>query len=905
MKVRVGVTGVAAVAVGTLFSITGPANAQQSASAQAMLEEVVVTARRREESLQDLPLSVSAITADAMQAQGIYDIMDITDHVPNVNFTNTGRRGVTAIFIRGIGNDSPGHLQPVGAGTYIDGHYLPNTVGNMLNTVDIERIEVLRGPQGTLFGKNTTGGAINIVSAKPGPEFEASALARAASFGQLDLRGMVNIPLSDSVAARFSYANESSDGYYYNRTLESDWGATDIDAFSAALRFTPDDNWTIDLGFRGNYQDDHNAPGQCRARPSQGQVNNLAKEVVVNGKVVHPAQIYTGQVYENAVGQWGGTHRFGRPSNGDEVLVNGVQVPEGTRDDGSPNNQYRVNFGGHVERLYPGAVIDFWNACNTDNAMGDFVTSSEKASMLQLDNENVNATIQWDSAGEFGGLDNLNIKVIASNHVTDYNYYQDRDYSVIGVDSIGTPPFPGRGTIRTTQNFEVLFTAIANDRVDFVVGAHLFDDDSETGGGDCLRTTRENFAALSDENSGFSIPCMPDGGTQFDWLSSPRHVPGGPYPAGMSGIIQTESQALFGHATIALSDTWTLDVGARWTDEDRFFNLVELETVPETCSFGLPGDPPRSGFCTPDYILSFGSIFEGGFYNDTSANFSETTPMVSLTRNLEEGMFYLLYSEGFLSGAFNDELNTTLQPALIPLLTYNPEHVANYEVGYKGTLADGRVRIAGDVFFMDYTDKQEQVSIDNSDGRFGGDPQIGIVTNAATVDIVGIEFELRATPWDGGFVSLDVGRLEATYGKFESFDPDSPDQLIDQSALSIADYSPEWTINATVEHAFQMGNGATVTPMLGMYWQADYDFDGGLDTTSNERSLCYTPGYAKFRARATYMPADGNWTASVFGQNITDERYNEWCGVGNRSGVYFYRYGRPATWGAEFNVRWE
>ena len=905
MKVRVGVTGVAAVAVGTLFSITGPANAQQSASAQAMLEEVVVTARRREESLQDLPLSVSAITADAMQAQGIYDIMDITDHVPNVNFTNTGRRGVTAIFIRGIGNDSPGHLQPVGAGTYIDGHYLPNTVGNMLNTVDIERIEVLRGPQGTLFGKNTTGGAINIVSAKPGPEFEASALARAASFGQLDLRGMVNIPLSDSVAARFSYANESSDGYYYNRTLESDWGATDIDAFSAALRFTPDDNWTIDLGFRGNYQDDHNAPGQCRARPSQGQVNNLAKEVVVNGKVVHPAQIYTGQVYENAVGQWGGTHRFGRPSNGDEVLVNGVQVPEGTRGDGSPNNQYRVNFGGHVERLYPGAVIDFWNACNTDNAMGDFVTSSEKASMLQLDNENVNATIQWDSAGEFGGLDNLNIKVIASNHVTDYNYYQDRDYSVIGVDSIGTPPFPGRGTIRTTQNFEVLFTAIANDRVDFVVGAHLFDDDSETGGGDCLRTTRENFAALSDENSGFSIPCMPDGGTQFDWLSSPRHVPGGPYPAGMSGIIQTESQALFGHATIALSDTWTLDVGARWTDEDRFFNLVELETVPETCSFGLPGDPPRSGFCTPDYILSFGSIFEGGFYNDTSANFSETTPMVSLTRNLEEGMFYLLYSEGFLSGAFNDELNTTLQPALIPLLTYNPEHVANYEVGYKGTLADGRVRIAGDVFFMDYTDKQEQVSIDNSDGRFGGDPQIGIVTNAATVDIVGIEFELRATPWDGGFVSLDVGRLEATYGKFESFDPDSPDQLIDQSALSIADYSPEWTINATVEHAFQMGNGATVTPMLGMYWQADYDFDGGLDTTSNERSLCYTPGYAKFRARATYMPADGNWTASVFGQNITDERYNEWCGVGNRSGVYFYRYGRPATWGAEFNVRWE
>ena len=134
------------------------------------------------------------------------------------------------------------------------------------------------------------------------------------------------------------------------------------------------------------------------------------------------------------------------------------------------------------------------------------------------------------------------------------------------------------------------------------------------------------------------------------------------------------------------------------------------------------------------------------------------------------------------------------------------------------------------------------------------------------MDIVGIEFELRASPWDGGFVSLDVGRLKASYGKFESFDPDSPDALIDQSSVSIADYSPEWTINATVKHAFQTGNGATLTPMLGMYWQDDYDFEGGLDTTSNERSLCFTPGYAKFRARATYMPADGNWTASVFGQ---------------------------------------
>lgn len=894
MKLRLFAAGTAASLLGIFLSVAGPANAQQSASAQAMLEEVVVTARRREESLQDLPLSVAAITSEAMQAQGIYDIMDITDHVPNVNFTNTGRRGVTALYIRGIGNDTPLSLAPVGAGVYIDGHYLPNTVGNMLNTVDIERIEVLRGPQGTLFGKNTTGGAINIVSAKPAPEFQGSALARIGGFGQADFRGMVNIPLSDIAAARFSAAKESSDGFYYNRTLDSDWGATDLTAFTAALRLTPDDNWTVDLGFRGNYQDDHNAPGQCRARPTQGQVDNLAKEITVNGEVVRPAQIYNGPVYENGVGQWGGTYRFGRPSNGDVVLVNGVPVEEG------PPNQYRVNMGGHVERLRPGAVLEYWEACNTDNAMGDFVTSSEKESLLELDNTNFNATIQWDSAGEIGGLDNLNVKVIASTHETDYNYYQDRDYSVVQIDAIGTPPFPGPGTVRETAGFELLVTAAANERVDFVVGAHLFEDETFAGQGDCLRKTLANIDALKDENSGFEIACMPDGGTQFDWLSSPRVFDGpGPYPAGMSGYIGTESTAFFGHVTISLTDAWTLDLGARYTDETRVFNLVELETVPETCSFGLPGDPPRTGFCTPDYILSYGSIFDAGFYNDTSADFSATTPAISLTRNFDEGMIYGTIAQGFLSGSFNDELNTTLVPELTPLLTYQPEHVTNYEVGYKGALADGRVRMAVALFWMDYTDKQQQISIDNADGRYGGDPSLQITTNAATLDIKGIELEFRATPWDGGFVSVDLGRLDSSYGEFNL----PAGHAVDPGDVSTADYSPEWTLNATVEHAFQMGNGATLTPMLGMYWQDDYDFDRSLGSTVN--SLCFTPAYAKLRARATYMPADGNWSVSAFGHNIADERYNEWCTVGNRSGAFYYRYGRPDTWGLEFNVRWE
>lgn len=833
-----------------------------------MLEEILVTSRRREESLADLPMSVTAFTADGMQALGIHDIMDVSEHTPNVNFTHTGRRSVTALYIRGIGNSSPIPLRASGSGVYIDGHYMPNTVGQMMNTVDVERIEVMRGPQGTLFGKNTTGGAINVISAKPGPEREASILLRAAEYGQQDFRGMVNIPISDTLSTRFGYANETSDGYYYNRHLGETRGSTKLEAITAALRFTPNENWTVDLSFRGNYQTDDNAPGECTTRPTQAQVDNLA-----NAVPNHPAQIYTGPVYEDGRAQWGGPTRY----------------PDGTR----------AQVGGHIERLYPGATIDYWNDCLEDQAAGDFVFSSEKNNFLKLNNEQIGAVVQWDSAGAIGSLDNLNAKFTFSTHDMEYSYMQDRDFSSVPIDAIGTAPSGNIGRLRTTESFELLLTADVNEKLSFITGVHLFDDFVRNGS-DCLDKTVANLDGLL-ANNGLNIACMPDGGTQFDWLSSPRQAPGGPVPSGRAGNVSANSKAIFAHMTYDFNDQWSLDIGARYTEEDRGFHQVELQTVSESCSFGLPGDPPTTALCEPTYMLNYGSIFEDGFYNDSEATYKQTTPMISLSRQFADGMIYASYSEGFLSGAFNDELNVNIVPELAPLLNYGPEFVANYELGFKSSFADGRVNLAGAVFYMDYTDKQEQINIDNSDGRFGGDPDIAIVTNAGSVDIKGVEFELRAVPWNNGFLTLDVGYLDSKYGDFNSFDPDGGGN-IDQSQLSIADFSPKWTVSGSIEHQFQLGSG-TLTPQLLMYYQTEYDFIGGLDTSTDEKSFCLQPAYSKWRTRVTYRPESGNWNASLFGNNITDKRYNEWCGNG-RGGTYYSRVAQPRTWGLEFQYNW-
>jgi iron complex outermembrane receptor protein len=840
-----------------------------------MLEEIVVTARRREETLADLPLSVASISADAMQAQGIYNIDNLGDFIPNLTFTNTDRRHVKAIYIRGIGNDSPISIRPSGTGLYLDGQYLPNTMGQMMSTVDIERVEVLRGPQGTLFGKNTTGGAINIVTVKPTDEFEADVLMRVGDHGTMDFKGVLNIPFNDMIAGRFSVISEQMDGHFYNQTLKKNVGAIDVQGFGAAFRVTPNDNWTIDFSVRGNSQDDDDEGVQCRVAPNAKIYNNM---VTAHGQAaVTAASNGLTAPIDGGVNQWGGT-------NTNSIV-------------------------GHVDRIATGTTLGFWNDCTSQQA-DPWLTSQEKDTYLKLDNTFVNLTTAWDSNGEIGIFDNLNIRSIFAGQKTDLWYLADRDGSKYSIDSLGgTGP---RGLRRETRSAELLITADVSERLSFTTGYHYFDDENQAGQRDsngCLAIFERNKAAIIADKTtkAINIRCYPDGGGQFDRLAD-RTAAGGPGVTGRDGYNVSDSDGLFAHMTYQLTDDWTLDAGLRWTEEQRIFHQLEFPLKAGTCNHkaGAVNATPSHTPCNPQYWMSYDTTLGSGFYNNAELFFEETTPMISLTRNLgggdtlEDGMLYVSYSEGFLAGSFNDELNVTLEPKLAPLLSYDPEHVTNYEIGFKGTFMDGGLRVSTAAFYMDYTNKQETVSIDNSDGRFGGDPSVEITSNASSVDIFGIEVEARATTWEGGFLTLDVGWLDNEYGAYSAFDPDAGAD-IDRSGLTLKDYSPEWTVNASIEHVFELASGASITPRLGMYFQTEYDYVTGIDPSTD--SICMQDAYLKLRGRVTYLPADGNWQASLYGSNLTDEVYFEICGKG-RSGVMDYRYGDPKTVGLEFQYFW-
>ena len=263
-----------------------------------------------------------------------------------------------------------------------------------------------------------------------------------------------------------------------------------------------------------------------------------------------------------------------------------------------------------------------------------------------------------------------------------------------------------------------------------------------------------------------------------------------------------------------------------------------------------------------------------------------------------------------MTGAFNDELNPNnpgFTPAqrqnVLDIIPYGPEFLTNYEFGFKGTLFDGNLRLAATVFLMDYTDKQEAIEVDNADGRFGPDPALEYTQNAADVEITGIEFELRASPWDGGFISLDFGYLDSEYTNFLVPDLDNlGGPLIDVSNSSIANRTPDWTLTASVEHAFLLTNGATLTPQIGVYAQPDFEWRSGIDVGEADHPICHQPSYEKWRLRASYVPAEGNWQASIFGYNLTDEEILFRCAP-IRSGSYGAFYEAPSQWGAEFTMR--
>jgi iron complex outermembrane receptor protein len=229
-----------------------PALAEEPKSSYG-LEEITVTARKIEENLQTAPVSVTVVTNKILNDLTMTNIGDIQAITPNLQYTSgfSGSSAGANFFIRGIGQLDFLSTSDPGVATFVDGVYLARTVGSAIDTADIERIEVLKGPQGTLFGKNTIGGAINITTRKPDSELRGMVEATVGNYGRVDGRFMANVPISDSFFVKLSGVTRTNDGFQTRVVDGEKLGDDDTVAGSLQARWVASEDLEIILAVDG------------------------------------------------------------------------------------------------------------------------------------------------------------------------------------------------------------------------------------------------------------------------------------------------------------------------------------------------------------------------------------------------------------------------------------------------------------------------------------------------------------------------------------------------------------------------------------------------------------------------------------------------------------------------------
>jgi iron complex outermembrane receptor protein len=418
----------------------------QTERGSGMLEEIVVTARKREESIQDTPISITAFNGDDLLARQLDNIGQISESTPNLIFNDraglSGNSGTTTVFIRGVGQLDFSLNVEAGVGIYVDDVYVSRSTGSLIDLLDIQRVEVLRGPQGTLFGRNTTGGAVSITSKLPHEEFEAKVGLTAGSYDRLDVYGMLNLPLGDNLFNRTSIKYKERDGYY--ERLFDDADVSDVDSIGIRSRFLWQASETLDVSLSLDGTRDRQGVGGLTLLSMEDALSDPASLASLHNIAFAP------QLDPEGAGQG-------------KCLVPGATSPA------CYNRQWLTN-----------DVYD---------------TNGSAESKSDLDLWGVGATVNWD-------IGDLTFKSITAFRNVEADSSMDLDGSPLQVFDVNSQEMDNE---TFTQELRLLGTAF-DDRLNWILGLYYLDEDGTyietisaafadlTSGG---RTTTESKAVFA------------------------------------------------------------------------------------------------------------------------------------------------------------------------------------------------------------------------------------------------------------------------------------------------------------------------------------------------------------------------------------------------------------------------
>ncbi|MCS5593574.1 MAG: TonB-dependent receptor, partial [Porticoccaceae bacterium] len=655
----------------------------------AQLEEIIVTAQKRAESLQDVPMSVTAIGGDKIADAGLNSLSELSAYVPNLTVAENAVN--TIIAMRGVGIGANQSFEQ-SVGIYVDGVHYGKSRQVRTGLFDLQQVEALRGPQGTLFGKNTLAGAINVTSATPqvGQESGGKVTVNKESFGGTAIEGHVTGSLSDTIALRFAYKTRENDGHLDNSfagTSLSSMPTTDESMWRLSATWEASDNTVVELK---HSESKYERLGMNAVITQFSPLANIASSnALMYGTMgaIYPAlgQLVaagTKDSYRDAISV-GGCALEAAVGMSSEICSNGGERPEGT---------------------------------NTETADSSLNIEIELTNGYTLTSVTGKGSYEYQDGID---ADFLPVRFIGRSDISDYDH--------------------------TSQEFRL--TSPSEDRFSFVLGAYYDKQEQEI---DRNVTVDGTFGIPhimpaiigTDTFLGFSPAQVAGVNALYGLTGTPyAFVPGveGSTKFQQVGRISnwkqdTDSWAVFFQGSYDITDELAITAGVRYTEEDKSVH-ADMDLTTNT-----------TGLATPNAHPLLGALM-GASFASYAHNFNEdrSTDAVMPSVNLEwsqsdDNMFYIAYSEGFKSGGFNavddqDPAFTAagVQPTVPGLgFEYDDETSSSFEIGGKHTLLDGAMNLNWALFDSEY--KDQQVS------TFVG---LGfVVTNAASTDVKGLELDL-------------------------------------------------------------------------------------------------------------------------------------------------------------------
>ncbi len=613
------------------------------------IEEVIVTARKREETIQTVPVAVTALSAQDLKDHRVDSGADIELSVPNMSFSRASF-GAVDYQIRGIGYQ----VVSTAADTGVSVH--ENNAPLIVNRVadsdfyDLQRVEVLRGPQGTLFGRNATGGVINVLTQMPTDQLAGSLTAEYGNYDTVELRGFVNAPIADGLNFRLAGLYLNRDGFQYNAELNDRIDGRNLYSYRASLEYAPTSNFHTDFMWEHFQEADDRFGGTkfvCAKDPGPTTVGGVA---VTNAE---------------AQGD------LSRGCLNDSIYSKAAQT-------GTVNTLATLT-GALASQL--GLITGDGNA-NTFQPAGPRTVDEGIDPTYQARNDLYEINSQWDiddtlkltSLASFSE-DRLKTRARFEDGAVPFNVTPVTPGGVFTDPQMGASQFlnldEDYDNYSTTQwSEEVRLQSSFDGPVNFNLGVfylHLkrFDNIFILSNGSTAATQLLNLFGLGDS---FVDPSPVPDGSGHDYYNSQQ-----PY--------SLQSLAAFGEVYWKITDELQATFGFRFTDDKKDFDAIPIELLAP----GKGVDPAtivhqRADFSEPTgrFILSW-------------------SPKLDIT---DASMFYASYSRGYKGGGFNAPNIIVTSP------TYAPEFVNAFEVGTKNTLDDNRLTLNLTGFYYDYKNYQ-------------------------------------------------------------------------------------------------------------------------------------------------------------------------------------------------------